>query len=151
MRKLILLAVVVAAGALRFSPAYAETVAVIANQENELSDIPAQELTQIYQGIKTRWKDGSNIFVINRSVDSKPRQLFYRKALGTEPAREFYLIGTPVPFKSLIQKTDLSTKRLVSRTPNAIGYIDLHELDSTVKVLSVSGLHPEDKGYLLGD
>ncbi len=149
MRKLFFLAVVVVAGTLGLSSAYAETVAVMINIENEQSDISSQELAQIYQGNKTRWKDGSDIFVINRPAESTSRQLFYRKALGSEPDKEFILSGDPIPFKTLTQKTDLSAKRMVARTPNAISYVDVKELDSTVKVLTVNGLRPEDKNYPL--
>jgi phosphate transport system substrate-binding protein len=136
------------------SAAHAESdvIAVIVNMSSIVDELSMSELRRIYQGQKTRWNDGSTIMVVNRPSDSPIRAAFYRTVLDAEPAQEFYQKGSPIPFKTLHQESDISTKRLVARMPNAIGYIRLRNVDESVKVLAIDGARPapdSDNSYPL--
>ena len=117
-------------------------VIVIVNTEQPSDELSVEDVARIYQGLKTRWADGSQIISINRSPTSPIRAAFYRLVLNEGPMKEFYQLGSPVPFKTMAQQSPASAKRLVAHMPNAISYILLDELDDTVKALAINGVAP---------
>jgi phosphate transport system substrate-binding protein len=137
-----LAALLAAAWAVGAARAEDDSIAVIVNRASTVDELSIAELRRIYQGQKTRWNDGSSIMVVNRPTASSIRSAFYRAVLNAEPAQEFYQKGSPIPFKTLLQGSDIATKRLVARMPNAIGYISLQQVDETVKVLAIDGVRP---------
>jgi phosphate transport system substrate-binding protein len=122
--------------------ARAESIAVIINKSSSVEGISLAELRRIYEGQKTRWGDGSSIMVVNRSAASAIRSAFYRLVLNADPAQKFYQKGSPIPFKTINQESDIATRRLVARMPNAIGYIGMEQVDDTVKVVAIDGIRP---------
>lgn len=123
-------------------PAFADAIAVIVNKSSPVDELSMGELRRIYTGQKIRWADGSTIMVVNRPSASAIREAFYHLVLDALPSQEFYQKGSPIPFTTLIQESDVATRRLVARIPNAIGYISLNEVDDTVKVVAIQGGRP---------
>ena len=117
--------------------ASSESVAVIVNKSSPIATLTEFELARIYQGRNIHWNDRSKIVVINRPVNSEIRRQFYNYALQSSPARKFYNTSTPIPFKTMVVVSDLSTKRFVAYIPNSIGYISAKNIDDSVKVLMI--------------
>jgi len=140
-RKLILLVVILQC-LLVYHPIRAESVnfVVIVNKTNPIEAISLGELAGIYEGSKTKWSEDSEITAINRPADSPIRAVFYKTVLGAEPTKKFYVSGTPLPFKTIVQESAKATKLLVARMPNAIAYIYADEIDDSVKSIEIRGL-----------
>lgn len=134
-----------------FSFSYAEedSIAVIVNPSNKLTNLSGTELMKIYKGASEKWPDGQRIVVINRPFDSMIRKRFYRIVLGAEPTQKFFVVGSPVVFKTMVLESDLATRKFVARIPNAIGYVTLSEVDASVKALTIDGKSVEDPNYKL--
>src|SRR3989338_4979418 len=122
--------------------AWAGSIAVIVNKSSSVEAISLAELRRIYQGQKTRWSDGATIMVVNRSAASAIRAAFYRLVHNADPEQEFYQKGSPIPFNPVPQESDIATRRLVSRMPNAIGYVGAEQVDDTVKIVAIDGGRP---------
>jgi len=131
--------------------AQAAEVAVIVNKESSQNNISINDLARIYQGKKTSWSDGSSLMAINHPTDSPIRKIFYKGVLNAEPTAQFFQTNNPIPFKTLVQQSGLAVKRLVSKMPNAIGYIAAEELDDSVKAVSIDNLVLKSKDYPLHD
>ncbi len=126
----------------------AESIAVIVNRANPTNDISLARLARIYKGKQQKWSDGKRIIVVNRPVDSTIRRVFYQKVLDSKPNQKFYVPGTPITFRSLIQRSSLAAIRFVNNLPEAIGYLYLNELEldennKNVKVVKVIELDDE--------
>lgn len=138
----IILPVVILQWLLIYAPIRAESknFVVIVNKTNPIESISLGELAGIYNGRKAEWDDGSEIAVVNRPADSQIRADFYKAVLGVEPTKKFFIPGTPLPFKTIVQESAKAAKLLVAKMPNAIGYIYADEIDDSVKVIEVKGL-----------
>ena len=87
------------------------------------------QLARIYKGQQQQWPDGKRIVVVNRPVDSAVRKVFYKKVLDSKPTQKFHLPNTPIPFRSIVQRSSLATMRFVNNLPEAISYLYLSELE----------------------
>lgn len=121
---------------------WAEEIAVIVNRANSLESPSIAQLARIYKGQQRQWSDGRQIVVVNRPVDSVVRKLFYRKVLKSKPTQKFSQPGTPIPFRSIVQRSSLATIRFVNNLPEAIGYIysselELDEKNTAIKIVGL--------------
>jgi len=126
---------------------WAEPIAIITNKANSTNDLKSNYLANIYKGRIKKWPDGQRIFVVDRSPDSEIRFQFYKIVLNSKPTKMFLKPKSPTLLKTTALKTGMSTKKFVSRIPNAIGYIYLREVNDKVKVLEIDGKLPGDEGY----
>ena len=130
-----------------FFSLWAEPIAIITNKANGIKDIKSSFLAKIFMGRAGKWPDGQKIFVVDRTSESEIRFQFYKIVLNSKPTKKFLKPQSPVPFKAMILKTDVSTRKFVGRIPNAIGYIYLRDVNDKVKVLKVDGKLPGEDGY----
>ncbi len=130
-----------------FFSLWAEPIAIITNKANDIKDIKSSSLSKIFMGKMDKWPDGQKIFVVDHLSDTEIRSLFYRIVLNSKPTKKFLKRNSPVPFKPMTLKTDVSTRKFVGRIPNAIGYIYLKKVNDRVKVLKVDGKLPDEEGY----
>jgi phosphate transport system substrate-binding protein len=127
-----------------------DPIAVIVNKANAIDNLKSSQLTQIYTGKSERWSaDGQRIVVLNRPIGTQIRRKFYWIVLKSKPTQKFFKLGSPIPFKRMVVKSDLAMRKFVARIPNAIGYIYLSKVNDTIKVLKIDGLLPGEKGYKL--
>lgn len=124
-------------------------IVIIVNKMNITNELNSKELARIYMGRREKWPDGQRISVIDRPVNSGIRQRFYKIILNSEPTKKFFKPGSPIPFRSMVLKSDRATIRFVARIPNAIGYVPLDKVNSSVKILAIDGLKPGDEDYIL--
>ncbi len=129
--------------------ANAEAIAVIVNPSNPSDNIKSRDLARVYSGKMRRWPDGQKFAIINRPIDSEIRRIFYRVILKAKPTKKFFKSKLPLAFKMMKLKSGMATRKFVTHIKNAVGYIYLSEVDDTVKVLTIDGKSPGEKGYKL--
>ncbi len=140
-------------------PCWAEGIAVIVHPTNQVDSLTIAQLARIYKGKQKYWTDGKQMIVVNRPVKSRIRKDFYKKVLNSGPAKKFHVPGSPIVFKSMVQRSSRSVLRFVSRMPGTIAYIYLSEIAGTkgkeVKVLKIDETAPTEENirkgkYVLG-
>lgn len=122
-----------------------KALAVIVHKDNPISNIEASVLRRIYTGEQGSWKNGRSIYVINRDPSGPPRRVFYKRILKSEPTRSFMLPGMSMMFRPQQQEPGQTVRGYVSRIPDAIAYVDLSEVNPSVKVLAVNGVFPTEE------
>ncbi|MFH1874384.1 MAG: hypothetical protein ABH859_04270 [Pseudomonadota bacterium] len=112
-------------------------IVIVVNKLNSLNTMSKGQLISIYRGQDTLWPDGQMIILVNQTMLTQPRNIFYKKVLGVSPATKFYLPGTMAPIRTVLQPSDEGVKLFVSNMPNAIGYIGEEAVDDSIKVLKI--------------
>lgn len=119
-------------------------IAVCVDPANEVADLTKEQLTNIYNGTVTNWKEvgGADepIIVIGREAGSGTRGAFEELADlvdGCKYANELDSTG------AVIAK--------VASTPGAIGYASLDALDDSVKALSLEGVEATAENIKAGN
>ncbi len=124
---------------------YAGEILIIVNKNSPLEDISFTQLSKIYRGKNLEWDRGERIVVVNRDVRSDVRRAFYKKVLKSRPTQKFFLSRSPIPFRTIVQKSILGVTRFVASEKNAIGYVYFSELtgdERGIKILKVDGVIP---------
>lgn len=119
-------------------------IAVCVDPANEVADLTKEQLTNIYNGTVTNWKEvgGADepIIVIGREAGSGTRGAFEELVDlvgGCKYANELDSTG------AVIAK--------VASTPGAIGYASLDALDDSVKALSLEGVEATAENIKAGN
>lgn len=110
-------------------------IAVIVNTNNTaVNGLTTEQLSGIFSGNITNWSQvgGSNakINVITREQGSGTRNNFQKLVMN----------GNQVESGAIVQSSTEAVKQSVKGDPNAIGFISLSNLDSSVKALEVNGV-----------
>jgi phosphate transport system substrate-binding protein len=109
-------------------------IAIVCHPENQIGNLTIDQLRKIYSGEITNWSQvGSNaapIMVVNREEGSGTRGAFTELVMGE----------TPVNPKAIVQGSTGSVRQSVSGNKNAIGYLSLAALESSVKALEIDGV-----------
>ncbi len=124
-----------------------EPIVFIVHPASSVQTLGRDQLEAIYSGKLLRWPDGQKVVAIDQSVDSTSRAVVYELLFQAPAGKTFAIPGSPAPFRTTVRKSDISARRLVSRLPNAIGYIRLNAVDERVRVLAVDGKSPDDPDY----
>ena len=115
--------------------------------------LKAAGVVNIFTGEDTSWPTGANILALNQSVTSEARVQFNREVLGATPKASFkqhyYHSPSMHLFKPKERASDDSVKRFVRRNKKSIGYVYMKNVDDSVKVLTIDGMEPLDKNYIL--
>mgnify|MGYP002971318463 CR=1 FL=1 len=118
-------------------------IAVVVDPANTVEDLTKDQLTSIYDGSVTNWKDvGGNdapIVVVGREAGSGTRGAF-EELLGLEDACKY---------ANELDSTGAVMAKVAS-TPGSIGYVSLDVLDDTVKALKLEGVEPTEENIKAG-
>lgn len=119
-------------------------IAVIVHKSNPVSNLSIDQIRDIFSGKIKNWKEvgGKNapIVVVTREEGS-----------GTRGAFEEIIMGkAKITDSAVVQPSTGAVKTTVSQDENAIGFISLGVLDSTVKGVKVEGVEPTEKNVKLG-
>lgn len=111
----------------------------IANRSAGVSNLSKQQLSDIFTGKITNWKQvgGKNqtITVINRS-----------KGSGTRGTFEGLVLNGKKPIQAQEQDSNGTVRKIVSSTPGAISYISFpYANDENIQKLSIDGIKPTNK------
>lgn len=118
-------------------------IAVVVDPSNTASDLTKQQLSDIYSGKITNWKDaggsGAPIVVVGREAGSGTRSAF----------EELLKLEDICKYSNELDSTGAVMAK-VSSTPGAIGYVSLDVLDDTVKALNLEGAQPTEENIKAG-
>jgi len=119
-----------------------DAIVPIVNPRNRVSNLTVAQLSEIYQGKITNWKElgGEDLEIVVISRDSSS---------GTfEAWGELVLKGAKVSPRAQLQASNGAIVQAVSKNRYAIGYIGLGYLDKSVKDLTVNGVKASEKTAL---
>ena len=118
-------------------------IAVVTDPANKVEDLTKDQLTKIYTGEITNWKDlggsDSPIVVIGRESGSGTRGAF----------EELLKVEDQCVYASELDSTGAVMAK-VAATPGAIGYVSLDVIDDTVKTLKLDGVEPTEENIKAG-
>lgn len=110
-------------------------IAVVVNPKNKIKDLSMEQIKSIFAGKTTDWKaiDGKKgkIIIVNREAGSGTRGAFEEIVMDKE---------NPLTNDCLVQASTGAVKSTIAITKEAIGYISLGALDSSVKSITVNGI-----------
>ena len=119
-------------------------IAVCVDPANEVADLTKEQLTNIYNGTVTNWKDvgGADepIIVIGREAGSGTRGAF----------EELIDLVDGCKYANELDSTGAVIAKVAS-TPGAIGYASLDALDDSVKALSLEGVEATPENIKAGN
>ena len=122
-------------------------IAIIANNENAVTDLTLEQIAAIFTGEVANWSEvggaDGEIVLIGREAGSGTRDGF-ESITDTEDLCQYR--------QELTSTGDIITT--VSQNPNAIGYASLASVSDAVKVVTVNGVEPtedtvKDGSYLI--
>jgi len=126
-----------------FAVAY-DCIVPVVHPSNTISNITMAQLKDVYMGKIKNWKEIGGpdrpIVVISRDTSSGTYEVWHEKALKKE--RVFP--------GALLQASNGAVAQAVSKNKNAIGYIGIGYLDSSVKALPVDGVAGSNETTLDG-
>ena len=118
-------------------------IAVVVDGANTVEDLTKQQLSDIYEGKITNWKDaGGNdapIVVVGRESGSGTRSAF----------EELLKLEDMCKYSNELDSTGAVMAKVAS-TPGAIGYVSLDVLDDTVKAVKLEGAEPTEENIKAG-
>jgi phosphate transport system substrate-binding protein len=119
-----------------------DAIVPIVSPKNKVCSLSLDQLSQIYQGKITNWKEvgGDDLEIVVVSRDSSS---------GTfEAWGELVLKKAKVSPRAQLQASNGAVVQVVSKNKYAIGYIGLGYLDKSVKALKVNGIEASEKTVL---
>lgn len=118
-------------------------IAVVVDPANTVEDLTKDQLTSIYDGTVTNWKDVSGndapIVVVGREAGSGTRGAF----------EELLKLEDACKYSNELDSTGAVMAKVAS-TPGSIGYVSLDVLDDTVKALKLDGAEPTEENIKAG-
>ena len=118
-------------------------IAVVVDPANTVEDLTKDQLTSIYDGSVTNWKDvGGNdapIVVVGREAGSGTRGAF----------EELLKLEDACKYSNGLDSTGAVMAKVAS-TPGSIGYVSLDVLDDTVKAVKLDGAEPTEENIKAG-
>ena len=118
-------------------------IAVVVDPANTVEDLTKDQLTSIYDGTVTNWKDvGGNdapLGVVGREAGSGTRGAF----------EELLKLEDACKYSNELDSTGAVMAKVAS-TPGSIGYVSLDVLDDTVKALKLDGAEPTEENIKAG-
>jgi ABC-type phosphate transport system substrate-binding protein len=131
-----------------------EPLVIVVNRSNPVDDLSSSELRKIFLGNRSHWANGRRITLVMREPGGSERNTILRDVCGmTEDQLKTHFLHGLFTGEILVSPKILSSPTGVGKfifyVPGAIGYVRIGDVDSTVKVLRIDELMPEDKGYKL--
>ena len=118
-------------------------IAVVVDPANTVEDLTKDQLTSIYDGSVTNWKDvGGNdapIVVVGREAGSGTRGAF----------EDLLKLEDACKYSNELDSTGAVMAKVAS-TPGSIGYVSLDVLDDTVKAVKLDGAESTEENIKAG-
>lgn len=129
-------------------------LAVFVHPSNPVETLPLSELRRIFLLDTQTWPHGRKITVVLREKGQPERTDAIRLICGlTEREYDRQVLFRTFQGNVTIGPRSIQSAaamlRFVHNAPGAIGYANADEVDSTVKVLRIDGLLPDDPRYPL--
>lgn len=120
--------------------ANADVVAVVASN-NPVSSLRQEQVADIFLGKSSRFPNGASAVPIDQREGSALRDEFYSKYAGKSPAQlkafwsKIIFTGRGRPPRAVANSAEV--KKLLAINPQAIAYIDRHDVDHSVKIIAL--------------
>jgi phosphate transport system substrate-binding protein len=113
-------------------------IVIAVNKNNTVSNLNYNQLKGIFSGNTTNWNavggSSATIDVITREEGSGTRTSF----------EDLVMNKTKIKSSAIVQSSTEAVKQSIVGDPNAVGFISLANLDSTVKAVKVNGVAPSE-------
>lgn len=119
-------------------------IAVIVNSASGVTGLTTDQVTKIFKGEITNWKDVGG-------VDAKIQCIGREAASGTRGAFEELMGIKDAAVYAEEQNSTGNVKQSVSANPNAIGYVSLSSVDTTIVAVTLDGVVPSEDTVKSGD
>jgi ABC-type phosphate transport system substrate-binding protein len=123
---------------LGMSVAHAEVVAVV-SERSTVTSLSKNQVVDIFLGRAARFPNGSQAVPIDQAEGTAARDEFYARFAGKTAAQlkahwsKIIFTGRGQPPRAVSDSSE--TKKMLAQNPNAIGYIEQADVDSSVRVL----------------
>lgn len=128
------------------TPCFAHHTAVVVSKDNAVENVTSSHLAKIIRGEIKKWPDGKNIVLVFHKDSAGETETLQR--LNKMSAVEWKSFLAAHKDSILFVDSDADVLRAVQAEPGALGLIEAHSIDSTVKVVHVDGKLPMEFGYL---
>ena len=119
-------------------------IAVIVNAASGVDSLTTDQITQIFTGKITNWKDVGG-------VDADIQCIGREAASGTRSAFEELMKIKDAAVYAEEQNSTGNVKQAVSANPNAIGYVSLSAVDTTIVAVKLDGVVPSEETVKSGE
>jgi len=117
-------------------------LAIIVHPANPLENLTTEQVKSIFLGEITSWEtlNGQRkaITVVVREEGSGTRGAFQELVMGK----------SRITKKAIVQDSNGTVREIISRDPNAIGFISLGLVNESVKALALNGIKPTEEAIL---
>lgn len=134
------------------SPAAADSLAIVVNQANPVTNLSYEELRKIFLGERSHWPNGRRITLVMIEPGRPERAAVLRELYHMnegEFSRHFLhgLFTGQVFVSPKTLNSPVGVCKFVFNVPGAIGYVRASDVDDSVRVIRIDGRLPEDKDY----
>ena len=131
-----------------------EALAIIVNRSNPVDDLSLTELRRVFLGERGHWSNDRRITLVMREPGEPERKAMLRDVYKMDESalKNHFLRGLftgDILVSPKILASAVGVRKFVFYSPGAIGYVRLSDVDSSVKVIRIDELLPEDKKYKL--
>lgn len=128
------------------TPCFAHHMAVVVNKENGVGDVTAAHLARIFRSEIKKWPDGKAVILVLHKDSAGETETLQR--LNKMTAAEWKAMIAAHRDSIQIADSDAAVLKIVQAMPEAIGFVDVRSVDSTINVVRVDGKLPMESGYL---
>ncbi|ROV59249.1 phosphate ABC transporter substrate-binding protein [Vibrio ponticus] len=125
-------------------------LAVIVHQSNLVTNITREQLYDVYKGKITNWKQlggaDQEIAVVTREASSGS-QYSFESLLGLTKMVNGRMVSDVNP-DNLVVNSNSMVKTLVNHNDQAIGFVSVGSVDSSVKAINFEGVEPTNKNIM---
>ena len=128
------------------TPCFAHHTAVVVNKDNAVDNVTSAHLVKIVRGEIKKWPDGKNVVLVLHKDSAGETETLQR--LNKMSAIEWKAFLTSHKDSILFVDTDADVLKEVQAEPGSVGFVEVHSIDNSVKVVHVDGKLPMEFGYL---
>lgn len=131
-----------------------EGLAIVVNPKNPVSNVTFWQLREIFSGERRWWSNHRRVRLVALPRGAAERQTVLRTLyrMNDNDLDKFFFFGV-YRGEFTTSPTTLASpgevKKFVASTPGAIGYLRASDVGTSLKVVRINGLLPEDDGYPL--
>lgn len=124
----------------------AHHTAVVVNESNAVENVTSGQLSRMIRGDVKKWPDGRNItLILHKDWAGETETLQHLNKMTAAEWRSFLASHKE---SIVFVETDADVINAVQADAGAVGLIEVHSIDKSVKVVRVDGKLPMELGYL---
>jgi ABC-type phosphate transport system substrate-binding protein len=134
--------------------AHLEPLVIVVNRSNPVDELSFSELRRIFLGNRSHWANGRRITLVMREPGEPERKTVLRDicSMSEDQLKMHFLHGLytgEILVSPKVLASPTGVRKFIFNVPGAIGYLREGDVDTTVKVVRVDELLPQDKDYKL--